>query len=40
MLNVFDRMANIVWEGEYAGMQNFLISHNLLDETLILHYFA
>ena len=30
MLNVFDRMENIVWKGEYAGMQNFLISHNIL----------
>ena len=40
MLNVLDRMENIVWKGEYAGMQNFLISHNILVETLILHYFA
>ena len=40
MLNVFDRMENIVWKGEYAGMQNFLISHNIVVKTLILHYFA
>ena len=40
MLNVFDRMENIVWKGEYTGMQNFIISHNILVETLILHYFA
>ena len=40
MLNVFDRMENIVWKGEYAGMQNFLISHNILVETLIPPYFA
>ena len=40
MLNVIDRMENIVWKGEYAGMPNFLISHNLLVETLILHHFA
>ena len=23
MLNVFDRMENIVWKGEYADVQNF-----------------
>ena len=27
-------------ENEYDGMQNFLISHNILVEKLILHYFA
>ena len=40
MLNVFDRMENIVWKEEYAVLQNFIISHNILVETLILHYFA
>ena len=40
MLNVLERVENIVWKGEYAGMQNFLISHDIFVETLILLYFA